>query len=179
MPDCDLVVLAAGGDARAFEALAERHQGLMYAVCRRITCDDQDAIDALQEALFAAWRGIGAFEGRSAVRTWLVRVAVNAALDQVRQRAQRQERAEATARERTVPFDIEAAVVARWSVDWALAQLPPPFRAVVVLRDRYDLTYQQIAEVLNIPLDTVKSRIWRGRQALASLLLPSFRDEAG
>lgn len=151
----------------------------MYAVCRRITGDNQDATDALQEALLAAWRGISAFEGRSAVRTWLVRVAANAALDEVRQRAQRRQRSDAAGRERTVPFDVEATVVARWSVDWALAQLPPPFRAAVVLRDRYDLTYQQIAEALDIPVDTVKSRISRGRQALADLLLPSFRGEPG
>ena len=169
-PDRELASLAAVGDAAAFEALVDRHQGLMYAVCRRITGDDQDAVDALQEALLAAWRGFAAFEGRSSVRTWLVRIATNAALDEARRRSQQRDRACAAARDPAAPHGVEPAVVARQSLTWALAQLPPPFRAAVVLRDVYDLTYQQIAVDLGVPVDTVKSRISRGRQALAGLL---------
>jgi RNA polymerase sigma-70 factor, ECF subfamily len=174
-PDIELVTHAASGDAAAFEILAERHRGFMYAVCRRITCDEQEAVDALQEALLAAWRRIGSFEGRSSVRTWLFRIAANAAVDEVRLRAGRQEQPDDGAQDRAAPFDLEAAVVARSVVDWALAQLPPQFRAAVVLREYYGLSYQEIAEVLGIPIDTVKSRISRGRQALADLLLPSMR----
>src|SRR5579859_5962581 len=144
----------------------------MYAVCRRVTDDDQEAVDAVQEALLAAWRRIGSFEGRSSVRTWLFRIAANAAVDQVRHRAQRREQADGAAQDRAAPFDLEAAVVARSVVDWALAQLPAQFRAAVVLREYYGLSYQEMADVLGIPIDTVKSRISRGRQALADLLLP-------
>jgi RNA polymerase sigma-70 factor, ECF subfamily len=174
--DADLVTLAAGGDVRAFEVLAGRHRGFMYAVCRRITCDDHDAVDALQEALLAAWSRIGSFEGRSAVSTWLFRIAANAAIDEVRRRAQRQREADAAIEERAGQTDVEAVAVARSTVDWALARLPPQFRAAIVLREYYDLTYQQIAETLDIPIDTVKSRISRGRQALTDLLMPGFRD---
>ena len=74
--------------------------------------------------------------------------------------------------------DVEGVVVARSTVDWALAKLPPQYRAAVVLREYYDLSYQQIAEVLEIPIDTVKSRISRGRQALAELLVPAAREAA-
>jgi RNA polymerase sigma-70 factor, ECF subfamily len=171
-PDGELASLAAAGDAAAFEALVDRHQGLMYAICRRITGEDEDAVDALQDALLAAWRGFGAFEGRSSVRTWLVRIATNSALDQARLRSQQRDRARAAAREQASPSGVESAVIARQSLAWALAQLPPPFRAAVVLRDLYDLTYQQIAAELGVPIDTVKSRISRGRQALAALLSP-------
>jgi RNA polymerase sigma-70 factor, ECF subfamily len=178
VPDHELAMLAAAGDSRAFDQLAERYRGFMYSVCRRITCDDQDAVDALQDALLAAWRRIGSFEGRSSVRTWLFRVASNAAVDEVRRRAQRQDQIGAAARAHAAPLDVEAAAVARTTVDWALAQLPPQFRAAVVLREYYGLTYQEIADALGIPIDTVKSRISRGRQALADLLLPSERGEA-
>jgi RNA polymerase sigma-70 factor (ECF subfamily) len=154
--------------------LAERYKGLLYAVCRRITCNDNDAVDALQEALLAIWRRAGSFEGRSAVSTWLFRVAANAAVDEVRRRSHRHDQADPGAGERAAAHDVEASAVAKSTVDRALAQLPPQFRAAVVLREYYDLTYQQIANVLEIPIDTVKSRISRGRQALAELLLPAF-----
>jgi RNA polymerase sigma-70 factor (ECF subfamily) len=173
--DHELAALAAAGDAEAFAALVGRHQDLMYGVCRRITCDDQDALDALQEALLVAWRRIGGFEGRSAVRTWLFRVATNAAIDEVRRRSRQPANAATEAGDLPSAHDVETAAVTRSTVDWALAQLPPQFRAAVVLREYCDLSYQQIADVLDTPIDTVKSRISRGRQALADLLLPSFR----
>jgi RNA polymerase sigma-70 factor, ECF subfamily len=175
--DRELAARAAGGDSAAFEALVLRHRGLMYGVCRRITCDDQDALDALQEALLVAWRRIGGFEGRSAVRTWLFRVATNAAIDEVRRRARRPGDAGPAPGELAGPHDVETAVVTRSTVDWALGQLPPQFRAAVVLRDYCDCTYEHIAEIMDIPIDTVKSRISRGRQALAGLLMPSYRPE--
>jgi RNA polymerase sigma-70 factor, ECF subfamily len=174
--DLELAMLAASGDAAAFEVLVERHRAFMYAVCRRVTCDDQDAVDALQDALLAAWQRIGSFEGRSSVRTWLFRVAANAAVDEVRRRAQRQDRPESVGWERAAPFDLEAAVVARQTVCWALAKLPPHFRQAVVLREIYGLSYQEIATLVDIPIDTVKSRISRGRRALADLLDPDQGD---
>jgi RNA polymerase sigma-70 factor (ECF subfamily) len=173
--DHELAVLAAAGDADAFAALAGRHRDLMYGVCRRITCDDQDALDALQEALLIAWRRIGSFEGRSAVSTWLFRVATNAAIDEVRRRSRRPAHADAAPADLPGAHDVEEDAITRSTVDWALAQLPPQFRAAVVLREYCDFSYQKIADVMDIPVDTVKSRISRGRQALAELLVPSFR----
>jgi RNA polymerase sigma-70 factor (ECF subfamily) len=175
--DSELVACAAGGDARAFEVLAGRYKDLMHAVCRRITCDDQDAADALQDALISAWAQVGSFEGRSALSTWLFRIAANAATDEVRRRAVRR-RGTMAPENRAGLADVEGVVVARSTVDWALAKIPPQYRAAVVLREYYDLSYQQIAEVLEIPIDTVKSRIWRGRQALAELLVPAAREAA-
>jgi RNA polymerase sigma-70 factor, ECF subfamily len=179
VPDLELAMLAANGDDRAFEMLAERYRGFMYAVCRSVTRDDQDAVDALQDALLAAWQRIGSFEGRSSVRTWLYRVAANAAVDEVRRRAQRNDQPEAVAGERATPFDLEAVVVAKQTVGWALAKLPPHFRQAVVLRELYGMSYLEMAELLDIPIDTVKSRISRGRRALAELLGPTLRGEYG
>lgn len=175
--DGELAGRAAAGDSTAFEVLAERHRAPMYGVCRRITCDDQDAVDALQDALLAAWQRISTFEGRSAVGTWLFRIAANAAIDQVR-RSRRAGDLGVAAVEHAGSDDVESAVVAKSTVDWALAQLPPQFRAAVVLREYYDCSYQQIADLLQVPIDTVKSRISRGRQALAELLVPSFKPAA-
>jgi len=173
--DAELAALAAAGDAAAFEVLAVRYQGLMHGVCRRITCNDHDAVDALQEALMIMWQRIGSFEGRSAMSTWLYRIAANAAIDEVRRRARRAVQADlAVFDQQPAPDDVAGQAALRSTVDWALGQLPPHYRAAVVLRENYDLSYQSIAEILDVPIDTVKSRISRGRQALADLLLPAF-----
>lgn len=176
--DGELAALAAAGDATAFGVLADRYQGLMHGICRRITCNDQDAMDALQEALVAMWQRIGAFEGRSAMSTWLYRIAANAAIDEVRRRARRAVQADVTIFDQEpAPDDVAAEAALRSTVDWALGQLPPQYRAAVVLRENYYMSYQEIAEILDVPIDTVKSRISRGRQALAELLRPAFSGD--
>jgi RNA polymerase sigma-70 factor, ECF subfamily len=168
--DLELAQRAADGELAAFESLAGRYKDLMYGVCRRITCNDQDALDALQEALVTMWRRIGSFEGRSALGTWLYRVAANAAIDEVRRRSGCPVPILESGSDRPGGHDVEASVVAASTVDWALGKLPPQFRAALVLREYYDCTYQQIAEIMEVPVDTVQSRISRGRQALAELL---------
>ena len=142
----------------------------MYAICRRVTCDDNDALDALQEALLQAWRKLDRFAGDAQVGTWLYRVATNAAIDEVRRRARRPEPSHelgSMLASSGLPRD---QVADRLTIDWALAQLPPQFRAVIVLREYLGLSYLEIAQVRGIPVDTVKSQISRGRQALARLL---------
>jgi RNA polymerase sigma-70 factor (ECF subfamily) len=169
--DTELVVLAAGGDQAAFAELMTRHRPRLYAVCRRVTCHDQDAQEALQETMLLAWKRLGEFDGRSAVGTWLYRVATNAAIDEVRRRKRTPEPTEAGSMPEPTPHrGADGAVVARMDVDRALAQLPPQYRAVVVLRELCDLTYAEIAELREIPIDTVKSQLSRGRQALVELL---------
>ncbi|HEX4092067.1 MAG TPA: sigma-70 family RNA polymerase sigma factor [Trebonia sp.] len=168
-------MLAAAGNAEAFRVIAERYQGLMYGVCRRITGNDADAVDALQETLVIMWQRLGTFEGRSAMSTWLYRIATNAAIDEVRRRARRPVQADSTVLDHeAAPDDVAGQAALRSAVDWALGRLPPQYRAAVVLRENYDLSYQEIADILDVPIDTVKSRISRGRQALAELLLPTF-----
>ena len=168
-PDAELAVLAAAGDQAAFGELMTRHRPRLYAVCRRITCHEQDAQEALQETMIIAWKRLGEFDGRSAVGTWLYRVATNAAIDEVRRRKRAPEPAE-TVPEPAPARGADGGVVARMDVDRALAALPPQYRAVVVLRELCDLTYNEIAELRGIPVDTVKSQLSRGRQALVELL---------
>lgn len=162
---------ATAGDAAALDALLRRHTTLVHAVCRRILGNPDDALDATQEALIAIARKIGSFDGRSKFSTWAYRVATNAALDEARRRARRPLPAE-TLPENARPHDVatDSAVADRLDVDAALALLPPDYRAAVALRDLVGMDYAEIAEVLDIPAGTVRSRISRGRAALADLL---------
>lgn len=166
--DADLVAAAQAGDRDALERLLRRHHDRVRALARRLCGNDADAADATQEALLAIVRGLDRFDQRAAFGTWAYRVATNACLDELRRRARRpqpqpEERLATTASGRD-PGDV---VSARIDVDAALAALPVEFRAAVVLRDLCALDYAEIAEVLDIPAGTVRSRIARGRAAIA------------
>ena len=169
--DDTLALAARAGDRDALERLLHDHADRIHAVCRRIIGNPEDALDATQEAMIAVARGIARFDGKSRISTWIYRVATNAALDELRRQRRRPVPAEAklASDPRT---DATAAVDARLDVDAALASLPDEFRVAVVLRDLCDLDYSEIAEVLDIPPGTVRSRIARGRTALEAW----FRD---
>jgi RNA polymerase sigma-70 factor (ECF subfamily) len=132
--------------------------------------NDADGADATQEALLAIVRGLPRYDGRAAFGTWAYRVATNACLDELRRRTRRPvpglEHLPEPASDHD-PGDVAAASV---DVDAALATLGPDFRAAVVLRDLCALDYAEIAEVLDVPVGTVRSRIARGRAAVAAHL---------
>ena len=175
--DDALVTRARAGDERALETLLDRHADRIHAICRRVLGNPDDALDATQEALIAVARGVSKFDGRSTFTTWLYRVATNAALDEGRRLARRPRPVE-TPPERAGDVSPEDAVGARIDIDAALAALPEEFRVAVVLRDLCDLDYAEIAGVLGVPPGTVRSRIARGRAALADALgNPDRREE--
>ena len=177
LDDRALVAAAQDGDRSALDQLLRRHYDRVHAVCRRITGNDADAADAAQEALILIVRNLSSFDGRSTFATWTYRVATNASLDELRRRRRRPVLA---GRDRdhdgatpTEPTDHHAhehtdRLADRLSLDAALVSLPEDFRVPVVLRDVCDLDYSEIAEVLEIPVGTVKSRIARGRSMLAA-----------
>jgi RNA polymerase sigma-70 factor (ECF subfamily) len=171
--DSTLATLAAAGDRAALEVLLDRHVDRVHAICRRILGNPEDALDASQEALIAIARAITRFDGRSAFTTWLYRVTTNAALDELRRR-NRRPRPTAELEESGSPIGSgPEASGDRIDIDVALARIPEDFRVAVVLRDLCDLDYAQIADVLNVPPGTVRSRIARGRAALAVELGPT------
>jgi RNA polymerase sigma-70 factor, ECF subfamily len=170
LEDRTLARAATNGDRAALETLLDRHADRVHALCRRVLGDPDDALDATQDALIAIARGIGSFDGRSAFTTWLYRVATNAALDELRRRSRRPMPVEELPEPSRPTGSIEDRVGARVDVDAALAQLPDEFRVAVVLRDLCDLDYAEIASVLDVPPGTVRSRIARGRAALADIL---------
>jgi RNA polymerase sigma-70 factor (ECF subfamily) len=170
MGDAELVAAAQAGDRDALERLLRDHHDRLFAICRRLTGNDADASDATQEALISLVRGLPRFDRRSRFTTWAYRIAVNAALDELRRRRRRAEpgieESQLAAGDRDEP-EVSAS---RLDIDAALRQLPPEFRAPVVLRDLCGLDYAEISEVLSIPPGTVRSRIARGRAALIPLL---------
>ncbi len=172
--DAELARRASHGDRRALELLLERHADRIHAVCRRIVAHPDDALDATQEAMIAVARGITRFDGRAAFTTWCYRVATNAALDELRRKRRRPLPADPTDPATPEPTpsgtSIEERVGTRLDVDAALATLPDEFRVAVVLRDLCDLDYAEIAEVLDVPPGTVRSRISRGRALLQEQL---------
>jgi RNA polymerase sigma-70 factor (ECF subfamily) len=174
--DGALVRGARDGDRQALEALLRRHYDRLYSLCRRLTGNDSDAQDATQEAMIAIVRGIERFDARSAFTTWVYRVATNAALDELRRRRRRPEPGLPAVARAEPPEGgvLDERVAARLDIDAALAALPAEFRAPVVLRDLCTLSYDEIAQVLDIPPGTVRSRIARGRAALAEALGPAL-----
>lgn len=169
--DLPLVEAARAGDRDALDRLLRRHYERVHALCRRLTGNEQDALDAAQEALLAITRGLPRFDGSARFSTWAYRVTTNACLDELRRRRRRPEPGlpEAGHAGDDGPGVAER-VTTRLDIDAALATLPEEFRAAVVLRDLCGLDYAEIADVLGIPPGTVRSRIARGRAALAPLL---------
>ena len=174
--DAHLVQSARQGDRRALDDLLRMHHPRIHAVCRRLLGNDADAADAAQEAMISIVRGLPRFDGQSSFSTWVYRVATNAALDELRRRGRRPVvRGRSDDDHDVEPVDHHAedridAVAGRMEIDAALADLRDEFKVAVVLRDVADLDYAEIAEVLGVPPGTVRSRIARGRAALAETL---------
>lgn len=166
--DRSLIAAAQAGDAHALDALLRRHYDRIWALCRRLAGNHADAEDATQEALIAVARGLRSFDGRAAFSTWSYRVATNACLDELRRRARRPLlRAVDDEIATPDPGPLPDHVIERIDIDEALAHVHDDFRVAVVLRDLCDLEYGDIAELLDVPPGTVRSRIARGRAQLA------------
>ena len=171
--DRELIDASREGDTDALDVLLRRHYDRLYALCRRITGDDHDALDATQDALVAIVRGLPRYDGRAAFSTWAYRVTTNACLDELRRRRRRPDPSlvdEAVDADRPGAPRFDESTVDRITIDAAMAELSPEFRAAVVLRDQLGLDYAEIGEILDLPAGTVRSRISRGRRALADRL---------
>jgi RNA polymerase sigma-70 factor, ECF subfamily len=173
--DAVLLQRHVAGNADAFGQLFKRHKERLWAVALRITCDPDDAADALQEAMIAAFRRAGDFRGDSAVTTWLHRIVVNASLDLLRRRGSRTVNWSGDPDELPVPetrhgVDSASHADARLDVDAALHMLPPPQRAALVLVDMLGYSVSDTSVILGVSEGTVKSRCARGRMKLLPYL---------
>lgn len=191
-PEEDALVTALReGVEEAYEILIQRYQQPVYNLVCRLLNDPSDVSDIVQEVFLKVFRNIGSFRGNSSLKTWVYRIAVNEAYNHRRwfSRHQRQEvaltaddgapsYADTLADPSRNPFDQAADRETRAVVEASLEKLNPKFRAVVVLRDIEDLTYEEIATVLDVSLGTVKSRILRGREALRKILEGRLEPEA-
>ena len=191
LPEEDALVTAlCQGVEEAYEILIQRYQQPVYNLVCRLLNDPSDACDIVQEVFLKVFRNIGSFRGNSSLKTWIYRIAVNEAYNHRRwfSRHQRQEIAlgaeeglpsyeDSLADPGRTPFDHAADHETRALVEAALEKLNAKFRAAVVLRDIEDLSYEEIATVLDVSLGTVKSRILRGREALRKVLEGRLEQE--
>jgi RNA polymerase sigma-70 factor (ECF subfamily) len=176
--------LQAGSDS-AFNYLVTYYHSNVYNLVYGILSDRADAADVTQEVFLHVFRGIRGFRGGSSLKTWLYRISVRQALNHRRwcwrhHRMQTSIDTDGTDQtavlelkdEEATPFEQCAAHETQVAVRRALSEVPPVFRSAVILRDLEGLSYEEIAEVLEVSVGTVKSRIMRGRRMLKEILDP-------
>jgi len=192
--EAELLAGLRAGSEGAYGELLRRHGGRLLAVARRILRSDDDALDAVQDALIQAFRNLESFAGQSQLSTWLHRITVNAALMRIRRRRSRPEEpieallpsfvedGHSTVEFRDwgeSPEVILAREEVRTAVREAIDRLPESYRTVLVLRDIEELDTAEVAELLGISANAVKIRLHRARQALRTLLdRSSLRGDA-
>jgi len=176
-PDEILVDLARQGDRSASEELFYRHRIVAYRVAYRLLGHEQDAQDAVQDGLLKAMAHLRDFDGRSGFRTWLLRIVTNAALDSGRRRRRRPTltlaESEVNGSEPACHDDPAKGLYQqdlRRRLDAALNRLTPPIRTTFILFAEAELSYKEIAEIQNVPIGTVMSRLHYARQKLQSYL---------
>jgi RNA polymerase sigma-70 factor, ECF subfamily len=195
LSDAEIARRIALGDREAFELLMRRYNQTLYRTARSILRDDAEAEDAVQEAYLLAYRAIGAFRGDAKLSTWLIRIVVNEAIARSRKRSRRAQiiqlsgepeadahAAEVTMSEATTEQPEHAALRAetRRLLEAKIDALPDVFRTVFVLRALEELTVEETAASLGIPVATVRTRYFRAkgllREALAREIDFAFGD---
>jgi len=184
--DADLVARAKGGDRGSFDLLVREHYALVYNTAHRILGDQGAAEDATQTAFVRAYKSLALFRGGAAFSTWLYRIVSNVCLDMLRSRKDDTVSLEITredendTEQRPLPDDTAepSARIEREErqqiVHRAIAELSDDHRIVLVLCDIMGLSYEEIAEILDTPIGTVKSRLNRARLALKDILAPQL-----
>ncbi len=173
------IAAAREGDQGAFEELVRLYEKRVLALTQRMCKNPEDAAEAAQEAFFAAWRGLKNFRGDSSFSTWIYRLASNACVDLLRREGKRQTAVSLDDEELNLdlpsplpsPQEEAERQELRERIEAGLQALPPEYRAALVLREIQQLRYDEIGQVLNVDIGTVKSRINRGRKKLRSFLL--------
>jgi RNA polymerase sigma-70 factor (ECF subfamily) len=183
--ESELVNELQAGSETAFDWLVTHYHGPVYNLILSMLGDTSDAADGTQEVFLKAFRGIRCFRQGSSLKTWLYRIAIREALNHKRwfkRHLQKNVSIDAEPEEghsaieiedlSATPFDQLAAHEIQQAVQHALQEIPHVFRGAVILRDLEGLSYEEIAEVLECSVGTVKSRILRGRRALKEILEP-------
>ena len=163
------------GDQSAFERIVKTYQDRIYNLCRYLLGNSQDAEDAAQDVFIKAYRKLKDFRPESSLYTWLYRIGVNTCLDHKRkyrpEPLKDQSLVEGLLSAEPSPERSYQSKEIGQAIQAALAQLPKNSRAVIVLKEIEGLSYEEMAEVLNTSIGTVKSRISRARKELRRLLL--------
>ncbi len=183
--EAELVTELQGGSGAAFDWLVTHYSGPVYSLVAGMISESSDAADITQDVFLKAFRGIRGFRRGSSLKTWLYRIAVREALNHRRWlwRHHRQQASIDAAPmdghalleiedESRTPFDEAASHEVQHAVQQALRGVPEVFRSAVILRDLEGMAYEEVAEVLDVSVGTVKSRILRGRRLLRDILEP-------
>jgi RNA polymerase sigma-70 factor, ECF subfamily len=165
--DLRLLQRAGRGDSAAFHELVDRHAQALYRLAVSLVGNSADAEDVLQEAFAGAFRGARGFEARASVKTWLTRILVLQAAKWRRSRKPMQDVAQAA---HPTGGETASGVDARLDLQAALREMSPEFREVIVLRELEQMSYEEIAGVLDVPRGTVESRLYRARAELREKL---------
>ena len=190
VPESELIGRIKAGDRAAFVALMRRHNQKLYRAVRAILRNENEVEDVVQEAYFSAYRHLMDFEGRARFSTWLVRIAVNGALDRRRRRARVVALEPAMEDRGAAQEGCSIGGIDRWNperesarrelarlLEQAIDALPEPFRVVYVLRDVQGMSTQETAESLDLEVNTVKTRLHRAHSMLRDRLYQNL-DEA-
>ncbi|QNI33262.1 sigma-70 family RNA polymerase sigma factor [Alloacidobacterium dinghuense] len=189
--EADVVAELKAGSEEAFAWLISTYHQPIYSVIARMLQNPADAADVTQDVFIKVFRGVGGFHGESSLRTWMYRIALHEASNR-RRWWSRHCRQEVTIEAETghsadgqplcikdtlvdlneSPFDLAAHAEIRARVEAELREISEPFRTVLILRDIEGLAYEEIAEILNVQLGTVKSRLMRGRATIKARLAP-------
>jgi RNA polymerase sigma-70 factor, ECF subfamily len=170
--DVVLIQRYLSGDVLAFDELMRAHEDRVFGLCMRMMRDRDAALDATQDTFLTVFRKADRYKAEAAFSTWLYRVALNTCYDHLRRM---QRRRTEPLPENHDPQDIGtasdlASIELKPDVEAALMQLSPEFRAAIVLVDMQGLSLDQAADTLEVPIGTIKSRLFRARKQLASLL---------
>ncbi len=176
--DVELVERHRCGDLQAFDEVYERFSEMVYNLAVRLSGNRDEAADLTQEIFLRIYRHLGSFGGRSTLKTWVFRIAVNHCRDRLSRHVPLMQSIDDGVEEEGMPIadpargpeELAVAADEGRRVSRGLARLPQVFREAVVLRDLEGLSYEEIAEVLGVRVGTVRSRIARGREQLRLLL---------
>jgi RNA polymerase sigma-70 factor (ECF subfamily) len=177
-PDRELVERARAGERQAFDQLVARYQRRLLRLVLRLLRDQAEAEDVVQEAFLKAYRALPRFRGDAAFYTWLYRIALNGARNAILRRRQRTgpgplpSQLPAAAPEEGTPEAMLLSKQVMLTIDLAMEALPLDLRTAIVLREIEGLSYEEIAHIMECPLGTVRSRIFRAREAIARRLRP-------
>lgn len=181
----ELVEAAKGGDRSAFDALVKATYADAYTLAYRLTGNQEDARDVVQDTYLRAFKGLKRFRGDAQFSTWIYRITANCASTHMA-KGRRQRHDELDANDQLIDdrpdYDPEHradATLLRHKLSAALEHLPPKLRAVVVLRDVYDLPHEHIAAELGISEAAAKVRLHRARRKLREQLFPMASDDTG
>jgi RNA polymerase sigma-70 factor (ECF subfamily) len=189
--DLALVERVQRGERSAFDVLVLRYQHKVLKLVQRYIRDPMEAEDVVQEAFIKAFRAIGSFRGDSAFYTWIYRIAINTAKNAIVSSKRRpvnvdidvqdpeQGDLEARLTYGETPEQLALSDEIRETVNRAMAGLPEELRTAIVLREIDGLSYEEIAESMDCPVGTVRSRIFRAREAIDRQLRPIFDGGLG